>query len=192
MIPKRITQLWFGEPMPERLLNLCEGVRTMNPGWVYCRLGDDDLKPFGLRADRLKDEFGNWAAVSNFVRLLVLQRVGGVYLDTDFQALKPLDPLLALGDCLAAEQDGGRICNAFMAATPNHPWVNWQLANRARYEQKDAASGVYLATDAPRDGLTIVPQHLVYPWLYTAPESERVPHVDSLLMHGWEGSWVKP
>jgi hypothetical protein len=96
-----------------------------------------------------------------------------------------------MGDCLAAEQDGGRICNALMAATPNHPWVNWQLANRARYDQRDAASGVYLATDAPRDGLTLVPQRLVYPWLFDAQPEARVPHADSLLAHHWDGSWVK-
>lgn len=172
--------------MRDRLIAMLEGLHQ------YHIWHDDNIAELGLRSDRLREEFGTWAAASNFVRLIALQRHGGIYLDSDFEALKPLAPLFDFGDCIAAEQDRGRICNAFMGATPNHPWINWQLANIARYDRKDAASGVYLATDAPRDGLTLVPQHLVYPYLYDAQPEKRVVHPDSLLVHLWHGSWTKP
>jgi hypothetical protein len=78
-----------------------------------------------------------------------------------------------------------------MGAIPNHPWINWQLANIGSYERRDAASGVYLATDAPRDRLTVVDQHLVYPFMYDAQPEARVAHPDSLLIHHWQGTWNK-
>lgn len=176
--------------MPDDIVRLTKTVRDRHSGWVYSLWDEPSLAGLGLKQDRLHDEFGTWAAASNFIRLLVLQKLGGVYLDTDFECLKPIDGLLD-NAAIAAEQDGGRICNAFMGAEPNHPWINWQLANIARHDRRDAASGVYLATDAPREGLTIVPQHLIYPFLYSAKEGERVIHPDSLLIHHWHGSWNK-
>lgn len=189
-IPKRITQIWLGDPMPAELEKLCDTVRQRNPDWIYVRLGDNELATLGVSADRLHDEFGTWAAATNFIRLLVLQKVGGVYLDTDFECLRSLDPLLDMGDCLAAEQDGGRICNAFMAATPNHPWVNWQLAHIGDYDRRDAASGVYLASAAPRELVKIISQTVVYPWLYSTLPAARGISDDTLAIHHWKGSWV--
>lgn len=173
-IPRVVHHVWLGGDPPERIQRMMITIDLINPkiGWQVWR--DTDMRRLGLNVDRLKDEFGTWAAASNVVRLLILQRYGGLYLDVDFECLKPLDKLFDEGDCLAAEQDGGRICNAFMAASPNHPWINWQLANRAKYDHRDAASGVYLATDAPRDELTLVPQHWVYPFMYDAPPEKRV------------------
>lgn len=190
-IRKVIHQIWIGSKMPDGVRFLVGGVAEKNATWQHLLWTDGLMAGLGVSVDRLRGEFGTWASASNFVRLLILQRHGGIYLDTDFECLKPIDPLLGLGDCIAAEQDGGRICNAFMGCTPNHPWVNWQLAHLGNYDRKDAASGVYVATDAPRDGLTIVPQHWVYPWMYDSPPSARVPHPESLLAHLWHGSWNK-
>lgn len=189
MIPTRIHQIWLGDAMPAAIERMVATVKGKNPEFLHTLWTDDMLPTLGIKADRLKDEFGTWAAVSNFVRLLVLQRFGGIYLDTDFECLKSIIPLLG-HEAVAAEQDGGRICNAFMGAPPNHPWINWQLANIGKYDRRDAASGVYLATDAPRDGLTLIPRHRVFPWLYDDPPENRMPHADSILAHYWEGSWV--
>lgn len=191
MIPRHLHQIWLGGPMPADIERMRVALLARHHGWLHSLWTDENIGALGLNADRLKDEFGTWAAASNFVRLLVLQRHGGIYLDSDFESLKPLDPLLEMGDCLAAEQDGGRICNAFMAARPNHPWINWQLANFGKYDRRDAASGVYVASDAPRELVAIVPQHWVYPYLYDWPAEKRVPHAESLLVHRWDGSWVK-
>jgi mannosyltransferase OCH1-like enzyme len=191
MIPLVTHQIWLGGPMPQRFGAWRFDLMAHNPNLRHELWNEERVSVLGVAVDRLRQEFGSWASVSNFLRLLILQKYGGIYLDSDFEPLKPLDPLFDMGDCLAAEQDGGRICNAFMAATPNHPWINWQLANRAKYDQRDAASGVYLATDAPRDGLTLMPQHWVFPFMYDAPPERRVPHAESVLVHHWDGSWSK-
>ncbi len=191
MIPRHIIQIWLGGDIPDDVGRYIDTVQSHNPDWKHLFITDHALVAYGLNRQELKADFRTWAAASNYVRLLALQRHGGVYLDTDFTCLKPLDPLLAMGDCLAAEQDGGRICNAFMAATPNHPWVNWQLAHFGDYDRRDAGAVIGLTTKAPRDGVTIIEQRLVYPFLYTAAPEDRVPHRDSILCHHWSGSWVR-
>ena len=48
------------------------------------------------------------------------------------------------------------------------------------------------STRVARSGLTLVPQHIVYPYLYDAQPEARVAHPDSILVHLWHGSWNKP
>lgn len=163
---------------------------ALHPDWD-CRLWDDlTLMGEGVELGALFRLGWNTACISNFVRLILLKRYGGIYLDTDFEPFKPLDSLLEY-DAVAALQDGDRVCNAFMGASPRHPWINWQLDNYRLFETHDAASGVYLATAAPRDLITIVQQHLIYPWMYDDPPEKRVPHPESLVAHHWAGSWTK-
>lgn len=191
MIPLRTNQIWLGGPTPIQFSAWRADLIAQNPSLEHKLWTEEHLPSLGLTVDRLKDEFGSWASVSNFVRLLVLQKFGGAYLDLDFQPLKPIGKLFDFEGAAAAMQDGGRICNAALFARPNHPWINWQLANIGRYDRRDAAWGVYAATDAPRDGVTIIEQRLVYPFMYDSPAEMRVPDPDSLMIHWWEGSWSK-
>lgn len=164
-----------------------------NPDFTFI-LWDEDacVATLGLNILELKDRFQNWAAVSNLVRLLILQRYGGVYTDLDVECLKPIAPLL-IHSAFAATQDdlppAGRVCNAILGAVKGHPYINWQVERTDRLNA-DGATGVYLASDAPRDGLTLVPRHLVYPFAYDSAPEARVLHPDSILVHHWEGSWL--
>lgn len=187
-IPHKIHWIWLGKtPCPD--LAFVGSVDRCHESWEKKIWTDHDLWEFGLRADGLIDEFGNYAAASNYVRLLILKKYGGIYLDTDFECYRPMDSLCEYA-AIAAMQDESRICNAFMGAEPDHPWINWQIEHLEDFEKKDGASGVYLATAAPRDGLTLIETHLVYPWLFNDPEEMRKPHPDSYLQHFWRGSWL--
>lgn len=190
-IPAKIHQIWIGEAkMPERHVEWHKKLVELHPR-MECKIWDDlSLMADGLELGQYYRLGWSMASVSNFARLWLLKNIGGIYLDTDFEPLKPFGGLIRY-EAVAAFQDGGRICNAFMGAEPNHPWITWQLENFYKYPPADAASGVYLATDAPRKGLTIIPSILVYPWMYDDPPEWRVPHEDSVLCHHWEGSWVK-
>lgn len=186
MIPHLLHFIWFGDLLPP------SSIRTFYPRhteWQFMLWNEGAVKhAFGIDPRAMREELGSWAAVSNLVRLRVLQISGGIYVDCDFECHKPLDSLLE-NAAVVAEQDAGRLCNAFMGAEPGHPWINWQCDHWGDFDQRDPASGVYLATEAPREGLAVIPSHFVYPFLYNAPVVERVPHPDSILSHGWEGSW---
>jgi mannosyltransferase OCH1-like enzyme len=181
VIPRVIHQVWVGRaPIPNQYAKWSEILRAMNPAWDYRfhRVNDDNLK----------ERFFSPASQSNWVRLEVVKKWGGVYLDMDMEPLKPLDSLID-HQAFAACQDGDRLCNAVFGAEPNHPWVNWQLGNIIG-DRHDAAWGVYTMSAAPREGVAIIPPHLVYPWHYDDPPHARKPHPESILVHHWAGSWT--
>lgn len=187
-IPKIIHQIWLGGRVPPDIMDMMMGVWAKHTDWHHIIWTDELLPHLGVEADTLKAKLGSWAAVSNMVRLLVLKKYGGIYIDADMVCLKPLHGLLGSG-AIAALQDTTRVCNALMGAPENHDWISWQLAHWHDFDQRDAASGVYLASEAPRADLTLIPTHLVYPYPWDAQPEKRVAHPESLLEHKWVGTW---
>lgn len=61
-----------------------------------------------------------WSLVSNYVRLDVLQKHGGVYLDTDIEVVRPFDELLAYDFFLGFMWDC-TLGTAVLGSVPNHP-----------------------------------------------------------------------
>ncbi|MFI7636905.1 glycosyltransferase [Nonomuraea sp. NPDC049400] len=58
------------------------------------------------------------------LRYELLWQYGGLYVDADFECLRPITPLLDGVACFAArESDGRRIANGLMGATRRHPFV---------------------------------------------------------------------
>lgn len=178
--------------MPEDVARMVETVRAMNPDFQHTVWSEESLNVIGLDVPALiaQHDLPNLACASSFLRLELLKRFGGIYLDTDCECLKPLDPLLDY-EAFAAEQDGNRICNAVIGSVANHPWIEWQIEHMGIFDIKDGSAWIYLMTATPRDGVTLIPPHWVYPWMYDTPEKLRVPHPESLLQHFWQGSWCR-
>lgn len=95
MIPKIIHYCWFGnKKMP---LKFKRYIKTWKK---HCP--DFELKLWNEQNyDLNQNEFikeaarqNKWAFVTDFVRLDVIEKYGGIYLDTDVELIKPLTPLL--------------------------------------------------------------------------------------------------
>lgn len=176
--------------MPKNVRQWVKSVGVHHPEWSHIIWNEPMLHEVGIEVADLKEEYGSWAAVTNYARLQLLLMFGGVYLDVDIEALDSLDRLPLNGyTAFIGEQDEGRLCNAAMGAEPKSPWIDWQLQHWGDFDQRDPASGVYLATAAPRDGLVVLPQHYFYPFLFDAAPADQVPHRDSILCHWWLKSW---
>lgn len=66
---------------------------------------------------------------SDILRLEILRQFGGFYLDTDYELFQSLKPYSKVYDMVVAvEPMSAFICNAFIAACPNHPVVNKGLS----------------------------------------------------------------
>ena len=191
-IPRLIHQIHLGDPMTERVAAWVHSIGRHHPHWSRIIWDVPSLAAIGINPLSADYPQASWAAVSNKLRLELLYRFGGYYLDTDFEAVGELDPLLLLpAQAIAAPQDGGRICNAFMAAEAGSPWIKWQLDHFNDFQTGDAAAGVYLATAAPHEHVHLINQHVVYPWLYDSKPEDRMGHPETILIHHWLGSWVK-
>jgi len=195
MIPKNLHFVHFGslDAPSER----CRKTALKHhQDWEIFYWNENNIADLGLDYNALMSDCQNFASLSNIVRLHALDKFGGVYLDSDVEVLKPFDTLLdlsafcALQDKIMFEKDVGRVCNAILGASAGHPWIRWQIENEDALKTQDAAFGVYIATRAPREGVTILPTEFFYPFLHDSPAHERLAHQDSYAIHHWSGSWL--
>lgn len=190
MIPATTHQIWVGSLLPDDLSGYRQRMIELNPHCDHRLWDEQGLKAIGFDYYDMANRFPSHAGLSNAARIFVLRKFGGIFFDCDFIPIKPIDSLLHMGDAIAAQQADGRICNAFMGAKSNSPWIKWQAENMHKYEGVGAFWGVDLATESPRDDLTIIPSNLVYPFSWDSPVDERVAHEDTIMMHTWKGSWL--
>lgn len=92
-IPKIIHWIWLGSPLPERCAKLQKSWKTMHPDWVFKLWTDKDVKDFKLQNQEFYDRATNWGEKSDIFRYEILYRHGGLYIDTDFECIKPFDIL---------------------------------------------------------------------------------------------------
>ena len=70
------------------------------------------------------------------MRLKILQKYGGIYLDIDLIVIKPLDRLLHHPMVMGKENEDG-LCNAFIASEPKSPFLKRWLDNYASFDDND-------------------------------------------------------
>ena len=95
MIPKKIHFCWFGRgSMPELAQRCIESWRNILPDYEIIRWDEDVFDISSNRYVQEAYEAKKYAFVSDYVRLYALYTQGGVYMDTDVEVLKSLDPFL--------------------------------------------------------------------------------------------------
>jgi FkbM family methyltransferase len=166
-----------------------------HPGWTI-RIWDDttDLPDFPLNRYLPKRRSG--AQFSDLVRLGVVYREGGIYLDADMIVLRPLDPLAKSVSFFIASEDGHNATNAIFAAAPQHPALGSIIEFLDRNEPDwDLPPNV---TTGPvlfgkllrwRSDVKVYPRETFYPyhnWFLV-----KRPHELSYCEHKWAGSWVE-
>ena len=128
LIPKVVNRVWLGpDPIPEVFERYAETWRRHHPDWEMKLWRDDDLPPLFRQAqfDRVK----SFKVKYDIVRLELLWQEGGVIIDMDMEALRPIDPLLVGVEAFVGEVTfSGRIGNQVLGAVPHHPL--WEHAVR--------------------------------------------------------------
>jgi hypothetical protein len=85
-------------------------------------LWTEDNLPSGLRPE-IYERLRVPAERSDILRLELLARFGGVYIDTDFESLRPIDSLIDGVQCFAVLYRRGRLNNAIIGSIPGHPAI---------------------------------------------------------------------
>jgi len=177
-IPRVIHQIWLGpSPLPEQDAVFVETWKRLHPAWEH-RLWTEDNLPADVRPE-VRERLRVPAERSDLLRLELVARYGGVYVDTDFEALRPLDPLLEDVELFAAYlrddfEDGSdqpaRINNAIFGAIAHHPVLLKALAEArpsACYGlDKHGVGPMFLDRMLRNTDATIFDRHLFYPWTY--------------------------
>lgn len=106
-IPKVIHYCWFGKgkmpPIAERCI---KSWKKYCPEYEIVCHSEENFDISENRYAKEAYDAKKWAFVSDYVRLKVLFEEGGVYLDTDVELIKPLDPLLEGGGYMGFDNNG--------------------------------------------------------------------------------------
>lgn len=183
MIPRTIHRIWVGGTEPEWTSRLGATWAAHHPDWTVRQWTDASVgELFPLRNQAIYDAahelFPRHVGQlrSDLLRYEILHRFGGLYIDADFEALRPLDTLIDGATAFAAWEEQDRwIANGLMGATPNHPFIDRLIRGvpgsiRRRPGQRPArVTGPQYLTRTYRahGGLDrVLDQHLVYPYSY--------------------------
>lgn len=127
MIPKIIHYCWFGgNPLPELAVNCIDSWKKYCPDYQIIEWNESN---FDLHYnDYVWEAFQakKWAFITDVVRLYALANYGGVYMDTDVEVIKPLDPYLK-HVAFSGFEDEKNIPTGIMASEKNGKWASDNL-----------------------------------------------------------------
>lgn len=121
-IPKIIHYCWFGGKPKPKLAEKC--IRSWKKYCPDFRIIEWNEGNFDVSAApayvRQAYEVGRWAFVTDYVRLKAMTQMGGVYMDTDVELVKPLTPFLT-HDAFAGFENDASVQTGLLACCPGFP-----------------------------------------------------------------------
>lgn len=125
MIPKIIHYCWFGgNSKPEIVRNCIDSWRRLCPDFEIIEWTEENWDVGFCRYTQEAFNEKKWAFVSDVARLEVINRFGGVYLDTDVELIKPLDSLLECDAYIGFENPNGFNTGIGFGSVKNHFLIN--------------------------------------------------------------------
>lgn len=94
-IPKIIHFIWVGgNPKPESVHRYIESWKKYCPDYLILEWNEHNYDISSNRYTREAYESKKWAFVTDYMRLDILDRFGGVYMDSDVEVIKNIDKFL--------------------------------------------------------------------------------------------------
>lgn len=126
-IPRTIHQIWIGpDPLPEDHRRWIETWKRHHPGWEHRLWTEDDLPDDPIRPEIL-ERLRAPVERADILRLEILYRYGGLYVDADVECLRPVDDVLGDAEFVGVCLKPGRVTNTLIAAVPGHPLLERAL-----------------------------------------------------------------
>lgn len=208
MIPKIIHYCWFGRgEKPANVQKCMDSWKRYCPDYQIIEWNEDNFDIDAFSYAREAYEAGKYAFVSDVARVYVLYHYGGIYLDTDVEALKSFDEIPPAPIVLGFEE-GNFVATSFMAAAPGqeffagfldsyrdadfllpdgtlHTYTNVQKITRMLEEKGLQRNNQYQQL---ADGLSVYPKEYFSPYDYINCICEFTPR--SICVHHFFVSWM--
>ena len=207
-IPKIIHYCWFGgSPLPDQAGYCIKSWQNHLPDYDIIQWNESnfDIK----RIQYVKEAYAaqKYAFVADYVRLYALYQIGGIYMDTDVEVLKPLDPFLH-HDMFVGLESPGTVQTAVMAAAPKSKYIHRLLMeyrtkpfkkNNGRY---DTTANVALISNFAKglglkdsDAYQLLDGTIaVYPIEYFCAKDYQTNHIEvtenTCTIHHYAGTWL--
>lgn len=210
MIPKIIHYCWFGNgEMPELVLNCLESWKNHLPEYEIMRWSEEnfDINGYHFAAEAYKER--KFAFVADVCRLHALKQMGGVYLDTDVEFLRPLDDTILNNKAFTGFEDNLLLSSAIMGSEKNGQWINDLLSyyeNKSFYLKDgnlDVNPNTEIITAFMKDKKGVLINNTfqkledyctIYPSDYFCPKSWKTLKINTTpntyCIHHFAGSWI--
>jgi mannosyltransferase OCH1-like enzyme len=227
LIPRILHYVWLGrEPMHPLMVEWQARWASLHPNWTIKMWREVDGLPMHLlKSDdeivecRCPDYLARcptYAKRSDVWRYEILEQQGGVYLDTDFEPVKNIEPLLAgvsafAGLCKtvydwSTSDPAGKskieVACSIMGAEPHHPWLR-ELVRHVPEQDPGAQLSLafpYLTEITSRHpDVALLEPNVFYPvsWDHYARGGRRSLKKEALpactyAVHRWSSCWFAP
>jgi inositol phosphorylceramide mannosyltransferase catalytic subunit len=207
LIPKIIHHIWLGGELPEKYKNYIKSWKKYNPAWIHRLWTDKDIPDLKLKNIDKFNQTKNFGQKSDILRYEILYKYGGIYVDTDFECLKPFDDLMSLKFFTGiAYPSDVEMYFGLVASIPEHPIMKYCIENMGIINDRDAnqvltTTGNYHFTkqffnNKQTDGVVAFPMDFFYPFPNTNRDTiigkarDKYIKECSYAIHHWGVSWV--
>ena len=209
-IPKRIHQIWLGNnPMPEKYHFYMSTWRDKHPDWEYRLWTDADVCKIPIVHKDIFNLAQNYGMKSDILRYEILKQYGGIYVDTDFECLHPLDDLLNLEFFTGIGFDKElQLYIGLIGSVAGHPIIRDCANTLCTYYSRHKGSIIHNATGANHftkcflqntnestKGVVAFPMDFFYPYPNSRRDSLDNPYSyispATYAIHHWGISWAK-
>jgi len=198
--------IWMGSPLPDDYAANIEKFAELNPRWEIRVWGEEECRevlPSAMRdlfdaAREITVKDSVWQLRSDIARLAILYRHGGLYVDTDFDWRKPIDPLLASPPrsvVTAWEKDNRFVANGFIySERPRHTLFRQcfsDLPGRVYQRRGQRAnritgpSGQWTSICRRRRDVKIIPSKHLFPYGWNELDRAGEPFPEAYGVHLW-------
>lgn len=208
-IPKKIHYCWFGgAPIPDKDKRCIESWSKFCPDYEII-LWDETNYDF-RKSNYMREayEAKKWGFVPDYARLDIVNREGGIYLDTDVEVIRPFDDLLSMRLFCGFESRDKVAFGLGFGSEPQHPLLQKLLDSYSnmRFINDDgelnmlpspevqtpvlAAAGLKLdgSYQVLPDGVTVLPVDWLCPQSFVTGKTEITPNTHSI--HHYAMSWA--
>ena len=149
MIPKKIHYCWFGGKEKPKLAQKCiASWKKFCPDYEIIEWNEDNFDMNENAYVRYCYENKKWAFLSDYVRLAVVCREGGIYFDTDVEVIAPMGDLLKHEAFYAFENDSHVATGLGFGAEANHVTIRKMLEEYAVFSPKAGESFAFTGCPA--------------------------------------------
>ena len=211
LIPKKIHQIWLGEKsIPRICKRWMNSWRDLNPQWEYKLWDEKNIKELNVDYLHVYSKKFNPGYRSDILRYIILKKFGGMYVDTDFECIKPLPTNILKYKFIAGMMFGNNPCigNSILMSAPNFLLLNNILSY---IKQKDYKNDInYIIKNSGPDTVTreffnlnkanqneclILPSNYFYPYpnFMLNKQIDRYSEIEdvSIGIHHWQMTWMK-
>jgi hypothetical protein len=195
VVPKIIHQIWVGpDPLPDEFAAYVETWKRHHPGWDH-RLWTEESIPTDLRRPEALDRIRHPAERADILRLELLWRHGGVYVDADFECRRSMEPYIGDAEFFTAYlkpknivKAREKVNNAFIGSIPGHPLLDRALDELRPqewygFDKSASGSAFFNALVKQFPDVQILDAELIYP---NSPGQEEA----AISIHHFYRSWA--